>query len=381
MTLSLMALAPQRARSQDREQSLRFAGDVAFRIEYIANEHFASSPTTADDDHRLRFRVRSRFGLQYSPSVAFVTGLRLATGAAAFPSSEWSSLDDLFNRDVVRLDRAYIRARVSDQLELHLGFDDNPAFRVSEMVWDDDVSPGGVSEILRLRGVELLAGQYMIRELRTARPRNRERAFLLLHGVATGGGTRTRWRVGGYHYYYSRPSALAAALDAGELDAEFRTNRLQPGDPAVYFSEFSTVQMVARVTRGEWRVGVEAAVNLGAARNATIGAAYENRENIAVGGLVRYGDARQPWEWSVEGGFFHVEADAVIAAYTSDDLQQTNVNSIPFWLRVALPGGAGLTWDTYLQRKINVRLASNGGIVHGENATKVRTRVSIQVNF
>lgn len=67
--------------------------------------------------------------------------------------------------------------------------------------------------------------------------------------------------------------------------------------------------------------------------------------------------------------------------YNSDDLQQTNVNSVPVMARLALPGGAGLVWDTYVQSKINSNLASNGGVIHNENAIKVRTRLTVHASF
>ncbi len=71
----------------------------------------------------------------------------------------------------------------------------------------------------------------------------------------------------------------------------------------------------------------------------------------------------------------------VVAAFNSDDIQQTNVNTVPIWVRLRLPGGADLIWDTYIQSKVDVNLASNGGIVHDENATKVRTRSTVQARF
>jgi hypothetical protein len=235
-----------------------------------------------------------------------------------------------------------------------------------------------MTEIVRVGAVEFLAGQYMVREVRSSRPPAQENSFLLINGLAAGRSGPTQWRVGAYHYYYSRPEAIAAALADGELNSEFRTNRVLA---AGYFSGYSTLATAAMIARARWRAAAEIAVNLGANRDPTLGPAFRDREQVAVGGLLRYGNLGRPWGWSVETGFFHIEADAVIAVFNSDDLQQTNVNSIPLWLRLTLPGGAGLVWDTYIQRKIDVALPSNGGVVHGENATKVRSRLSVQVDF
>lgn len=364
--------------AQERETPVSFNGSVGFRIEYIANEQFATTLSGADDDHRLRSRVRARASVRFQRSPSVMAEMRLATGAADFPSSAWSSLNDPFTRDAMQLDRAFVRITPSPRIEVRLGLDDNVAFRVSEVVWDDDVAPAGLTQLMHLGIVDLLAGQYMAREVRSSTPAGRESAFLLINGLSLGRGTRRQWRVGAYHYYYSRPDAIAVALTAGELNAEFRTNRFAGGG---YFSGYSVLTGSARVVQGRWRAGAEAAVNLGARRDPSLGPGYQSRENVAVGALVRYGDTSRPWGWSVEAGFFHIEADAVLAAFNSDDLQQTNVNTVPFWVRLMLPEGAGVVWDTYVQRKVNVNLASSGGVVHPENATKVRTRLSLEVDF
>jgi hypothetical protein len=94
-----------------------------------------------------------------------------------------------------------------------------------------------------------------------------------------------------------------------------------------------------------------------------------------------YGTTQGTGRWAVGVGAFHIEADAVIAAFNSDDLQQTNVRSIPVELQFKLPNEVMLIWDTYFQRKLDTALASSGGVVHAENATKVRSRLTARVRF
>ena len=65
----------------------------------------------------------------------------------------------------------------------------------------------------------------------------------------------------------------------------------------------------------------------------------------------------------------------------SDDLQQTNVDSIPVWLRVRLPGEVLFVWDSYFQKRINTALHLAGGLRHDENRLKVRTRLTLQMGF
>ncbi len=376
-TLALAIVLPVQAFAQERP-SLVFFGNVGTRAEYMANENFASTPTVAQDNYRVRFRVRVRFGARYQLAESVSTGFRLSTGSSDFPSSAWSSMNDVFRRDLIQLDRAFIRFQPRDQIELRFGLDDNAAFRASELVWDNDVSPAGLTQIFNVGQLRIVTGQYMLREVRTSRPDNREAAFLFINGASVVHGPL---QVGVSHYYYNRPDAIATAIDDGELNGEFRTNRFDPADPAAYFSDFSTLQFAARATKDKWRISAEVAINLGAESNSALGPGFEDKENLAAGTLIRYGDHSVPWGWSVEAGYFQIQADAVIAVFNSDDFQQTNVHTVPVWFRFRLPSGAALVWDTYIQRKVNVNLASNGGVVHNENATKVRTRITAQVNF
>ena len=374
----LLATTPATGQSDN----ISLSGRIGFRGEYIRNENFAENDATRDDDHRVRFRVRVRIAGEYSPSEQVTLGLRFSTGSTAYPSSGWSSMNDDFRRDQIALDRAYVHLNVSERFQLRFGFDENPLFRSTELVWDGDVQPGGMSEVLSLGNVELVAGQFVLREVRSSKPDREENSFLLAHGISyrtDAGGADLR--VGAFHYYYTDADVLASALDKGTLDSDFKTNRFLPGDPTAYFSGYSILGGSVRYQRNDFTFAAEASVNLDANDASSLGAAFEDKESLGFAALVTYGRLRDPWDVNVTSGFFHIEADAVIAAFNSDDVQQTNLNTVPIWVRLRLPGGADLIWDTYIQSKIDESLASNGGIVHDENATKIRTRITLQARF
>nr|NIM51295.1 hypothetical protein [Gemmatimonadales bacterium] len=308
-------------------------------------------------------------------------GFRLSTGSDDYPSSGWSTLSDAFRRDPISLDRAYINVMPRKNLELRFGFNSNPLFRPTELVWDGDVSPGGLAQVLRLEKVELVAGQFMLQEVRDLRGPRLENSFLFAHGLTYTEGGPFNLKVGAFNYVYANPNAIATALDRAELNSDFQTNRFQPGDPGAFFSDYNILGGSISLARDRLGLVAELALNLGAESDSGLGPAFESKENFAAGVLGTYGQVNRPWDWSLSAGFFHIEADAVIASYNSDDLQQTNVNSVPLFFRLRLPGGANLVWDTYLQKKIDDNLASNGGVIHDENAIKVRTRVTLQANF
>lgn len=370
-------LASERQQGSD----FRLTGQIGFRVEYIANENFAENVETFDDDHRMRFRARVRVAGEYSAPDLVALGFRLSTGSDDYPSSGWSTLSDVFRRDPISLDRAYINLMPRDNLQLRFGFNGNPLFRPTELVWDDDVSPGGLAQVLRLGKVELVAGQFMLREVRDLRSSREENSFLFAHGLSYTEGGPLNLKVGAFNYVYANPNAIATALDRSELNSDFETNRFQPGDAGAFFSDYNILGASVSLARDRLGLVAELALNLGAESDGDLGPASESKENFGAGGLITYGQLNRPWDWTLSAGFFHIEADAVIAAYNSDDLQQTNVNCVPLFFRLRLPGRTDLVWDTYLQQKIDENLASIGGVVHDENALKVRSRVTLQANF
>ncbi|MEN8374065.1 MAG: putative porin [Gemmatimonadota bacterium] len=369
-------LTPTTARAQ-----LRLSGQVGFRAEYMGNENFAENDATRDDDHRMRWRARVRLAGNYAVSERVGLGFRLSTGSTTYPSSGWSTLGDDFRRDQISLDRAYLDYEASELLSLHFGFNGNALFRPTELVWDGDVSPGGFTQVWTSGGVELVTGQYMLRELRSLRPTREESSYFLANGLSYRWGEGASYRLGAFSYIYTNPNSLATAIEGGQLDSDFKTNRFAPDDPEAFFSDYDIYGGSFSYSRGDWAFASEVSVNLGAEDDATLGEQYADKEHLAFVSLITYGSLGDPGSWNITAGYAHIEADGLVAAFNSDDLQQTNVNTVPIWVRAQLPGDARLVWDTYVQSKADEALASNGGIFHDENATKIRTRLTIQANF
>jgi len=359
---------------------LTLTGEVGFRKEYMANERFAENDSTATDNYRYRQRVRLRFGGEVKPSEWFTAGFRFSTGASNYPASGWSSFSDDFRRDPVALDRIYINLNYK-QFQLRMGGNANPLFRPTELVWDHDVQPGGFAEVYTTGNWEFVAGQFMLAEVRSLNSSEESGSFLFAHNVNYAVPVAGTLRLGVFQYLYNKPDALAIAIDDGDLDGDFKTNRLQPRNGRRYFSDYNSLGVSLLWASGVWQVAGEAVINVGAKNDASLGEAYAEKEDLGFGVLVRYGVLSEPGDWSVEAGFFHIEADATIAVFNSDDYQQTNVNSVPVFLRVRLPGGTTLVWDTYFQKRINTALYLSGGVRHGENALKIRSRLTLQLGF
>ena len=130
-------------------QSVKFGGDMRLREDYYARR----SPGK-DDRGRQRFRLR--LGADVTLPHYVRLGLRFASGTGEQVSTN-QSMDNLSSQKGLWIDQAYLRWApfLSDDGTVHLtgGRGPNPLWRTysSDIVWDDDLNPEGLSE-----GVEWL---------------------------------------------------------------------------------------------------------------------------------------------------------------------------------------------------------------------------------
>jgi len=135
----------------------------------------------ANDLHaRNRFRVRARVGLKAKITDEVGGGLRLATGDLNDPISTNQTLGQTFTRKPINLDQAYLTIAPGKTFNLRPGvfsvtagkFGVN-AYRNSELVFDDDLSPEGATEVLALydsnegflRSIKVNAFQWVVDEV------------------------------------------------------------------------------------------------------------------------------------------------------------------------------------------------------------------------
>lgn len=127
----------------------------------VAGTNF--SPQLNVDQDRNRVRLRVRLGAEADLGYGFTAGLRIGTGETNIPTSTNQTLGAAnngqggnFSKYAIWLDRGFLKYELGQQpgknLSLTLGRFDNPFFRTSEMVWDEDVGFDGFA----------LAGQYEV---------------------------------------------------------------------------------------------------------------------------------------------------------------------------------------------------------------------------
>ncbi|HVM95948.1 MAG TPA: putative porin, partial [Candidatus Acidoferrales bacterium] len=170
---------------------------------------------------RNRFRLRARIGLTANATDEISGTVRIATGNANDPISTNQTLDSDFSRKSINLDWAYMTLKPGKTLGIEPGWFTLTAgkfgvssYRVSELVFDDDVAPEGATETLNLverkegflRGLRVSAFQWIVDEVSNG-------ADPWMPGGQVVGDTSlgqdSTWSLGLADYYYVRPNEIA----------------------------------------------------------------------------------------------------------------------------------------------------------------------------
>ena len=106
---------------------------------------------------RNRSRLRARVGLNVNPTDEVGATFRIASGNPDDPISTNQSFERTFTRKSVSLDWAYLTVKPGKTFGLEPGWGTItggkfgvPAYRTSELVFDDDLSPEGATETMNL---------------------------------------------------------------------------------------------------------------------------------------------------------------------------------------------------------------------------------------
>ncbi|NKE69979.1 putative porin [Candidatus Manganitrophus noduliformans] len=136
-----------------------FAGDLRLRHDSTIRE----APNR--DRHRQRLRLRLGSTLKIDN---FLVGIQLASGDGSQTSNN-QSFDSLFSQKPIWIRQAYLQWKAASWLALTGGKMPNPFFRVTELVWDDDLAPEGFAENVTFKVTEMIvlfinAGQLVLDE-------------------------------------------------------------------------------------------------------------------------------------------------------------------------------------------------------------------------
>lgn len=300
----ILVLVPSLAAAEGTEppapRAWRAVGDVLLRGDQVGR------PAAEDIE---RGKLRLRLGISWSPDPRLELG---AAVKALAGSEEVFLVNDNEPRDGVELDRAFIRWLPAPGLDVALGKDDLP-LALSPMIWDGDTRPIGLG--LRHRRpvrsydtVFLAAGGWTLddRFEDEARLTALQVGWRIRDGAALGG------------------EVALAGLVFDELDALAasplgRTNRRLAGR---FVSDYELVDL---------RLGLRLPAGAG-----SIELSLDGIENLGADDAESAGRAEATFRARTEGGFEagltaqRIEADAVLAAFNSDD----------WWFHSASRGGS-----------------------------------------
>lgn len=277
---------------------LTLSGDI--RVRYETN--FGARNTPDRSRGVMRARLRGAYALNDWLNV----GAQLVTGDPNDPNTTDVTLTRFNDKLSVSLDQMYLRAKFGN-LQIDAGKIVLP-FTKTEMVWDGDVAPQGISAAFQVPlGADTrlkASGLYFLIDEAVA---GRDSAMLgaqLALDFPLHNDLKIELAAGYYDY---RLNSLAGG-DAGD----FRTNRFRNGR---YLSDFNLLDLFGAMTwQGlgpKWPVRLVGnyVKNLGAADGEDSGYTVE----VALG---RTGKAH---DWRIGYGYAQTDVDAVLAAFSNDN--------------------------------------------------------------
>jgi hypothetical protein len=283
----------------EAESPLNVSGDMRVRAQ-------------GDYDDRVRDRtsaqVRARLGATYQVSELVAVGARLVTGDPDDPNStdvQLSSFDDDLQ---VSLDQAYVQLNFGDA-RVFGGKIPQP-FTRTELVWDGDVNPQGVSVMykhpLGSDSAIRANGIFFIVDEDAVGPESTMTGAQLGYDLELG----EEWTLGFDGAYYDYRLGSTGGAD----DGDFRDNLRNPDGS--YLSDFDLADIIVGAT---WAgAGSRWPVRLVGDYVRNVGAA--TAEDSGFGVDLSLGRLKESGDWRLTYGYSLAETDAVLAAFSHDNI-------------------------------------------------------------
>lgn len=286
------------------EEPLKWSGDLRLRF-----NHFDAPAKVA----REKFSVRLRLGTEKKVNEKVTFGARIATGGNN-PISADSTLTDFFGRPEFRVDQAYLKWKPQPTTTVMGGKFANP-FQRTEMIWDEDVCPGGllvITDLTRnpqsLVKVRNVAGLLTVFEVR-------EGSDLLLYADQVQCDLGRGLRAAVAYYGYQSPNSLAKAYQ-GKTFTSNDTNRRNQGS---FVSDgFIMIDLVV-----QYRLPMKAETPVTATLDWVKNTQADGQDQ-GLRFLVETGRGKGVGAWQATLGYTDVEADATLAAFTDSNWSGTD---------------------------------------------------------
>ena len=351
-------------------QRISWFGDMRLRYEIVDR---ASDNSTANDaDGHLdtdRARIRFRFGARAHVYEDLDFVFRLSTGGDTASTSGNTTLDGTFGNEAISLNLAYGSWEFMNGLIVQGGKVKNP-FMKSEVVWDNDVNPEGLSQIYQKKSgdstLQFVAGQYIIEETDRKNNIDSDDVILLawqaqLHQKTKAG--KFKFAVAWYDYHHLTDQGSAITKQLGSGDGQRNSQ--------VTGTDVNTTNMQTLDFMADWSSPIgskhgnlfyEYAVNTSAdapAGNNTIAQDLDTAWQLGF----KFGDKRvkKAGQWQIKTLYRVVQQDAVFYALTDSSFHQggTNAKGIELGAKYAIRKGMQLGYTFF--NTTNERGDVNGG--------------------
>ncbi|MCU0588423.1 MAG: putative porin [Syntrophobacteraceae bacterium] len=347
--------------SSDWAQRVRFGGDIRLRYqgEFYDKDNAAflkvgKNGTVSGDllnttQDRNRFRIRARLSASARIHETLSANMRISTGNEDDPVSTNETLGDYFNKDGIVLDQAYLHWKPLESLNFWGGRHPSPFFH-TDLVWDHDLNFEGVAgsythELSDRWKLFATAGAFPLQELEfTERDK-------WLYGVQVGAEARpdpdVTAKVGVAYYDYVNTVGKANTIQRPDENDHTAPLFVQKGNTlfniepqgirVALASEFRELNVTGQLDIGYWKpvhvilVG-DYVRNLGfdktdVARRTSIRSIPEEVEGYQLGLQVGHPKARSFMAWNAYLYYKHLEADAVMDAFTDSDFHGGGTNA------------------------------------------------------
>ena len=400
-------------------------GDVRVREEGFYQE---------DKTARNRGRVRARLGLNINPSDEISSTIRIATGDSNDPISTNQSFQNTFTQKSINLNQAYLTLKPGKTFNLEPGlltvvggkFGLNN-YRPSELVWDDDVSPEGATQIVsvldqRERSLKLNVFEWVVDEVSNSADPWMFGGQVVGESALPGSG---RWTIAFADYHYEVLDSVATKFlsqytssanpttgyasnpNFNSSLANSNTVTLSPKDVnghqkvTGYANGFNLINPSTELNFADpFGLGIPAGVFGDLVYNSQ---ADSHNTGFYIGAGI--GNAGKDWyrnplknpgDWGIGYTWAWVEKDAVLSIFTFSDINEystlpatpgasqptqkggTNLSAHIVRLDYVLLPNLQLTAKAYIENVLD-RKISNAALT--QNPTLVRTQLDAQFKF
>ncbi len=318
-------------------QDLKFSGD--FRLRWESVNYAKGNVNHSGNENRARFRLRYGFEKKFGSTMK--VGFRLASGSLTNGNSTNQTLTGNFSNKALDIDRAYAiytpkwtNIGPIEKTEIGGGKFANPFTRGStEMIWDDDLNPEGLYEMLDFKLIDgedfglkswFTAGQFILREsAHNSSTASNSELYAFQLGLTPeikimDQPLKFTNSISFYNYsdyaHNSTFTASGATLTAGNPTATGDTTTLAANNFRV-LELYNAVEFKPVDFLPVFKPYFDIAVNT--AENATEDKA--RGENLAWALGLKIGKAKKKGEWEIGYAYKYIEANSVVGAFADSD--------------------------------------------------------------